>query len=76
MPVITADTGTKYKTIENILHTMMSVLVRYVPRAVGPDAAARDGTGIRDGTGVRKRTKTEERTYCQGITLGPRESQS
>ena len=50
--------------------------VRYVPRSAELDAAARDGIGMRDGTGVRKVTKQEERTYCQGITLGPRESQS
>jgi len=56
--------------------TGLTSSVRYVPRAAGPDAAARDGIGIRDGTGAQKRTKTEERTYCQGITLGPRESQS
>jgi len=50
--------------------------IKYVPRAAELDAAARDGIGIRDGTGVRKRTKTEERTCYQGITLGPRVSQS
>jgi len=50
--------------------------VRYVLRSAELDAAVWDGIGMRDGTGVRKVTKREERTYCQGITLGPRESQS
>ena len=44
--------------------------VKYVLRAVGPDAAAQDGIGIRDGTGVRKGTKMEERTCTKVLHLG------
>jgi len=58
----------------NIIKSLIPV--KYVLRAAELDAAARDGIGIRDGTGVRKGTKWEERTCYQGITLGPRISQS
>ena len=40
-----------------------------MPRAAGPDAAARDRIGIRDGTGVQKGTKTEERTCTKVLHL-------